>query len=341
MKCQQQPVGAIGRHREWNELRARLTERRLREDLGLEESAAVPVVHPRLSISSIERFRACPFVFAARKVFKLSDEPSLDLDLDRRTLGRLMHRLFARLTQNPFKAEYADEELIEILEIARKEENIEFADERMWAPVRQSHLRLARQFLALEIEYRRRFPKATTVAAETEFSCGWDPVKREWTQEEREGLVAFSGRIDRVDSDADGRYALIDYKSSIAPLRHWDRWLEQDQLQLAVYAELVELGLTELPAGEVEAAVYYVSKAKSRNKGFYQKENSGHLFDVEPRIRNQISFEQKRELFTQMRGAIAETVEKILAGRWAPGPKDFKDCESCGWSRLCRAKHLN
>ena len=51
----------------------------------------------------------------------------------------------------------------------------------------------------------------------------------------------------------------------------------QDQLQLGAYADLIERGLTQLPPGEVEAAVYFVSKAESRNKGFYQKENSGAL----------------------------------------------------------------
>ena len=96
-----------------------------------------------------------------------------------------------------------------------------------------------------------------------------------------------------------------------------------------------------LPPGIVEAAVYYVVKADSRTKGFYLKESSGNLFEIESRLRNQLSNEQKQELFTSIRQLMNESIRKIKAGEFAPVPKNISSCEECAWDRLCRAPHLN
>lgn len=330
--------------RGWSPERELQTESALLEDLGRKPLAPIVRKEWRLSASSIEQYQRCGFVFAARKVFRLSDDPCLDLDLDRMSRGRLMHRMFANLTVEPFRLDRSDEELLALIDESRRQEEIQFGDEQLWPPVRQAHLRLARQFLTMEAAWRKQFSKTKTVGAEVSFQCDWDSENKKWIPKNADGPsapVCFSGRIDRIDSDGEGHYALIDYKSSVANLRNWNSWVDNDQLQLAIYADLLESGLTPLEKGLVEAAVYYVCKAESRNKGYYLKESSGELFAIEPRLRNVVTREKRDEVLASVREVVGETVDKIARGDFAPVPKKLSTCEECAWTRLCRAPHLN
>jgi CRISPR/Cas system-associated exonuclease Cas4 (RecB family) len=335
---QNSSVEAIAGVRSWSAEKCSQTKISLLQDAGKKSIAFIPREKWRLSASSIEQFQRCGFIFAAQKVFRLNDEPCLDLDLDRMSRGRLMHRMFSHLTAEPFQSERSDDELLQLIDLSRQEEKIQFGDEQMWPPIRQTHLRLARQFLTMEAEWRARFPKTKTVAAEQAFKCSWNAG--DWIGGE-EGPVIFSGRIDRVDSNGAGQYALIDYKSSVGNLRNWNSWVDNDQLQLAIYTDLLERGLTPLEKGLVEAAVYYVCKAGSRNKGFYLKESSGDLFAIEPRMRNVVTSEKRSELLANVRSVVGTAVEKISKGELTPSPKNLSSCEECAWNRMCRAPHLN
>jgi RecB family exonuclease len=337
-EVQNSNVETISKLRTWSAAKGEQTATSLREDAGQKPLELIPRGKWRLSASSIEQFQRCGFVFAAQKVFRLNDEPCLDLDLDRMSRGRLMHRMFSHLTAEPFQANRTDEDLLQVIDLSREEEKIQFGDEQMWAPIRQTHLRLAQQFLTMESGWRAKFPKTKTVAAEQSFKCSWKDG--DWASGE-EGPVVFTGRIDRIDSNGEGQYALIDYKSSVGNLRNWNSWVDNDQLQLAIYTDLLERGLTPLEKGTVEAAVYYVCKAGSRNKGFYLKESSGDLFAIEPRLRNTVTQEKRAEMLGHVREVVNTAVDKISKGELTPLPKNLSSCEECAWNRLCRAPHLN
>ncbi len=45
----------------------------------------------KLSPSQLEKYQQCPFIFSAEKIFRLSDLPDVDLDVDAMTSGRLLH----------------------------------------------------------------------------------------------------------------------------------------------------------------------------------------------------------------------------------------------------------
>jgi len=341
-EIQHAPFDKLASLRDWNDNKKNQTQKSMQQDLGLEKHDLIPRSPWRLSASSIEQFQRCGFIFAAQKVFRLNDEPCLDLDLDRMSRGRLMHRMFANLTVEPFRADWTDEELIAMVDESRKQEEIQFGDEQLWPPVRQAHMRLARQFLQMENDWRKKFPKTKTLQAEMKFECGWNSEEKKWVAGNAADFpVGFSGRIDRIDGDNDGHYALIDYKSSVGALRNWNSWIENDQLQLAIYADLLEQGLTPLEKGLVEAAVYYVCKAESRTKGYYLKDSSGELFAIEPRMRNTVTTEKREELFANVREVVGQTVEKIASGEFEPKPKDLSTCKECAWNRLCRAPHLS
>lgn len=340
-EIQRAPLGEIAAVRGWDPGRRSTIESALVQDAGRMPLTGVRVDRVRLSASSVEQFQKCPFIFAAQRVFKLSDEPCLDLDLDRMSRGRLMHRIFAMLADEPFEREKSDQELDALVEAARSAEKIQFAEERLWPPLKRAHVRLAKMFLKMESQWRSRFPKTQTVARELPFEVEWNMQTLDWAPKGGGNGPVFSGRIDRIDSNGGGSYAMIDYKSSVSSLRNWGSWLDNDQLQLAIYSELLERGFTSPPEGEVEAAVYYVCKAESRSRGFHLKESSEELFAVEPRMKTLITRDKKRELFASVRQVIGETVEKIQQGAFDPVPKKTSFCQECSWNRLCRAPHLN
>ena len=294
----------------------------------------------RISASSLKSYWECPFVFAASRKLKLSDDPVLDLDLDHRTRGNLLHGVAEELLSEPLLFERSDEELREVIVKAREKAEIRMGDERLWPAVSAQHVRLGRQFLELEKIWRERFPTMKTVGREIGFECSWDleaamPVAAK-------GPVTIAGRLDRVDMDSRGRYAVIDYKARAGEsTRNWKSWLENGDVQLALYAQLLELGLLELEKGAVTAANYYIIRNSERHKGYHLKEEDAELYNGNDKHRNFITLEEKQELFAETRRKIHQAVLDIINGKLNPQPKNEKICASCAWRSLCRAPHLN
>jgi len=294
----------------------------------------------KISASSLEKFWECPFIFAAQRKFKLSDDPVLDLDLDRRTRGNLLHALVERLLADPIRWDWTDLELGELVDQTREEIEIQMGDERLWPAVRAQHVRLGRVFLDFEREWRVRFPHTKTVGRELAFECYWDITNSLFQAAATD--VKISGRLDRVDVDSHGRYALIDYKASKNSLRNWQSWLANQQIQLALYSHLIEEGLIGLPKGQVAAANYYIVRDSDRHYGFHVKDSGSELYSSEDRHKNFIGDTDKAELFKQLRLNIQSALSEITAGHLNPHPSNEKQsCPSCSWRSLCRAPHLN
>lgn len=291
------------------------------------------------SASRLERYWECPFLFAVQKRLRLSDEPALDLDLDRRTRGRLLHAILEKLSVEPLRFDWSDAELSELIEQCRAETQAEVADDRLWPALHAQHLRLARTFLAFEKDWRARFPHTKTVARELEVQGFWDTAQGGPTSAETP--VRFSGRVDRVDQDSQGRYAVLDYKASAANTRGWSSWLDNGSIQLPFYSMLVEEGHTSLPSGEVVAASYFVVKDADRGKGFLLKDDAAELYEIPSRSRSGIAADKKAALITEVKNQITGALDAIGEGRLNPSPKDLKTCTTCSWRRQCRAPHLN
>ncbi len=291
------------------------------------------------SASSLTDFWKCPFIFAAKKRFKQSDDPALDLDMDYMSRGSLLHAVLELLTEEPMRFERSDEDVLAVIERAREIKQIQIGDDRLWPAIRSQHLRLAKMFLAVEQEWRSKHPATTTVAREAEIAGFWDRESGGPTKSE--SAIRFRGRLDRVDRDGEGRYALIDYKGSAAELTSWKSWLENRQVQMPFYAMLLEGGFSELPPGEVAAANFYVVRDQNRSRGFFVKDDTAGLYDPNEKRQNYITPEQKKELFANLRAEINTAVGAITDGRLNPLPKNFKVCDQCGWRKQCRAPHLN
>ncbi len=327
-EMQIKPVAELGEARGFTPERITALQTALARDVDNTVNSWGAAPPDRLSASSLESFFRCPFIFASQRQLKLADEPALDLDLDRRTRGKLLHALVDFLGQEPFRPDWTDEELCELIDETRGKEEIILGEERLWPAIRAQHLRLCRQFLTFETAWRARFPETKTIARELDFAADWNGIP-------------LSGRVDRVDADSHGRYALIDYKASASNTRNWGSWLANHDLQLSLYAMLVEEGRTSLPAAPVVAANYYVIKDMDRRKGFHTKDDTAELYSAADKHRNFIGEFEKMGLFEAMRQTIDRAVTDISAGKLNPAPEDLKICDGCSWRSLCRAPHLN
>lgn len=340
-EIQKGSLEVIARERGWRA--TDVVEQALREDFH--EAEIPPFAEgfvDSLSPSRIEAYLECPFIFAAKYMFRLADDSELDLEVDALRRGSLMHAVFEELTVEPMKYDLSDAELGDVVERARRESKIELADERLWAPLKARHIDLGRRFLQFEREYRAQFGDVRTVAREFKVEGFLDPATGALSSSGGEGLLAFNGRIDRIDQDSDGHLAIFDYKSSGFGLSQFGSWIKNNKVQLLLYSLAIEKGLTALEARNVFAALYYVARPFSRDTGFMvEGEEQGLYAITNKRKRNRLSVEAKDELFREGEKLIREAVAGMRAGLFAPRPRDPKRCLTCKWSSLCRTPHLN
>jgi ATP-dependent helicase/nuclease subunit B len=316
---------------------------RLQMDRGMKSMPNLDLKQtPSLSASQIERYLQCPFVFASQKIFKLQDHPDLDLDEDARSKGTLAHALFEKLTYPEFQSDLNDAQIDAVLEELKTQNKVTLADPRLWASMKRRYTMLAKRFLQFEKEWRKEFPETVTLAAEKAFEFYFNPQNGEVHREAKEGTLKFSGKIDRIDRHrSTDHHVVIDYKSSHAAYKNHSAWLENQELQLLFYMWALEKEMLEEVSGEVVGAFYYSFKDFHREKGFQLEEYAGPLFRPAGRKGVKASGEDKKELLTKFEEIILEVVVKIQKGEIEPRPFDIKTCQSCEWSVLCRAPHLN
>ncbi|MEZ4873800.1 MAG: PD-(D/E)XK nuclease family protein, partial [Bdellovibrionales bacterium] len=289
----------------------------------------------RLSVSQIEGFLSCPFIFMARKLFRLAQLPEMELDVDHMTRGKVMHALFEKLTAEPFNSALPDEELRQIVSKCIEDEKIndDFTQQR----VVTIYMRLAKRFLEFEKGWREQFPRTKTVGREARISAFWSLETGELVKEG--GDFPFLGFVDRIDSDQEGHLLLIDYKSSSSQEKNYGSWLKYDQLQMAVYAYAVDSGLCEEVSGEVVGANYFVAKTFSRNKGFLVKSKAESLAP-RPGRGTAITEDEKFSLYSDVKAVVQNSATAIAKGELQVNPKELSQCLKCDWKQICRAPHL-
>lgn len=342
-ELQRSEPSQVARLRAWTEPHARFFERALNEDLG-EQMPPRFTLGPieRLSPSAIEDYLNCPFVYASKYLFGLSDENDLDLEVDPARRGTLMHAVFEALTEEPVRTDRTTEEIETVIEEARVAQKIEFADERLWPAVKGKLLDLSRRFLALEKDTRALFPKTRTIGRELRLKGFIDPETGELSRDPKSSdAIPFKGRIDRVDTDQEGHLAIYDYKSSAASLSQHTGWLKKNQIQLLLYAMAVEKGLTELEPQPVVAALYYATRPLTKDFGYKLTDVTQALFDTADRKKNKLTLEERARLFSEGQAKMREAIGGIRAGHFQALPRDFKTCKTCRWGVVCRAPHLD
>jgi len=289
----------------------------------------------KLSISSIEDYLTCPFIFAAKKLLKCDDNEAFDLELGPQSGGRFRHRLLERLFDKPLT--WTEPEIEQVIDEIAAELEIPITSIEIWKAQKLRLVSLALRFQEFEKQWRKKFPQTKTIARELPFEVYFDPVKLNITSE-KPG-VFIRGSIDRVDEDESGNLVIIDYKSSVNGLSNWPSWLENKTLQLGFYADVVASGNTRLGKRNVSGAFYMNLKNFDRERGFARKDSDETLFSI-GRKKYGLTEAEEEELFKNIRQLIADTVAKMDAGEFNPVPHSNKECDECRWDRLCRGAHL-
>lgn len=297
---------------------------------------------PSLSASQLEKYLKCPFIFLSEKAWGMSDYAEVDFDVDRMTKGRLEHALLENLLAPPIRFDWSQAELEALIDRLKIEEKVFIADNRLWPSLRRKYVKVAQKFLSFEQDWRRDYSETNTVGRELQFEVGFDPKAKKFVPK-NEAVYLVRGKIDRVDSAKAGApYIVLDYKASANGRTNATSWIKKGDLQLALYGHLIEQGLTELAAGELIGAFYYILKDWEREKGFRVEGKGEGLLNTLTKARNALSADAKERLMSEMIEVIASVIERMEKGEFQPNPRDKKvDCQDCRWRRTCRAPHLN
>jgi ATP-dependent helicase/DNAse subunit B len=220
----------------------------------------------------------------------------------------------------------------------------QFPLQKFWLNEKSRQLAFIQNFISLELEYRKLHPQVQTAGLEVPlrgYITGEDQEILLTSEAQSEKSFLFSGKIDRVDRDSHGRYAIIDYKTSKgAGLKGFSSWLGNSQFQMTLYAQAVESGLAEsIPPAPVKAAEYIFLKDKKRGSGYILETEDNGFVGLETKVKT-VSAERIMEHDEQFSALISQHLSSIQKGLFRPQPKDVKICETCHWSSTCRAPHL-
>lgn len=145
--------------------------------------------------------------------------------------------------------------------------------------------------------------------------------------------VRLQGKMDRIDRDEEGYYAIYDYKTGTVPT------IEQigqgRSLQLPLYLWVYQQGFGQDPALAIGSA-YYVkgnggnAAANQRNKGLWRKEETGRV-GLNPR--KSLDPDDWRKTEENIQRLIDQSLSKAEQGDFAVSPT--WDCP-----RFCPARHI-
>lgn len=341
-EMQQTHLKTIANLRNWSSARLDKIKNTMAEDLGEKESQPWGEVEiKKLSATAIERYLKCPFIYVSEQLFGLSDLPVLDMDIDRMTSGKLLHAFLEKLTVEPMNFDLNVEQIEQILDQCRKDEDLLLADKRLWPSIKNTYIELGRRFLAFEKSWRQERPKSKIIGREIEIK-GFLQPNGEFSLEKGERGIPFRGFIDRVEGDEEGKCVIIDYKSGKGSHTQYTSWLKNNQLQLALYTEAIEKGMSQdLGEKTVYGSFYYIPKQLDRSLGFrLDKEDAHDVIDMNQKTRNKLGEEQKTQFLGEVKEKVQDVINRMHSGQLSPNPNDKKDCDNCTWGVLCRAPHL-
>jgi ATP-dependent helicase/nuclease subunit B len=297
--------------------RAMLARRRL--GVAVEEEQAVvlprqrvarqPVSRPapamdsampqRLSATTVQALRDCPYRFFARVALGLTEGNELDAELDSSDYGRWMHGLLYRFhTQRSGRDDHA-----ELLAAADAEQAALAIDAAALLPYRAAFDTFAEQYLAWLQAHE---------AEGWRFQSG--EAERRCAPPDLDGVV-LDGRLDRVDAHGDGAAMLIDYKTGNRDKLKKRVAEPLEDTQLAFYAALLTDGGGETPP----RAIYLSLHERDAPKAIEHEDvalSAALLID-----------------------GLSADLEALRQGAGAPALGEGDVCRTCEARGLCRRDH--
>ena len=252
----------------------------------------------RLAATALELYLECPFQFFAGRTLRLAPPPCRPTErFDFLTQGNIVHAVLAEWWEQPQEIEPLFERVFE-REIEDRHIPGGYHTERL----RNTMLDDLRAFAAADPWPRADFRSRTEVPFVL-------PL---------EGVLDISGKIDRLDTAADGRAYVIDYKYS-APQRTRARLDSETLLQAPLYLLAAERVFGATPAG-----MFYVAL---KGGVAYEGWSESALLEGRGIPEGWLDSALARTL---------RAVEEIRAGRVEPAPADADRCRYCDYRDACR-----
>ncbi len=236
-----------------------------------------------LSASSIKAYNDCPLKFKFQKILRVPQPHSASLDL-----GTVIHSMTEEMANEKAKG---------------KKITLDVALEKL----KEKWIFHSYKNQTDETKAMGRAERMIDTYLKWEEAAQNTLVDTELSFEVSIANVVFTGRIDRLEKNPEGRFEVVDFKSGSSSKSKKDAVVDP---QLNIYAKAVEELKGELPA---KATLFYVEKDKT--------------------VEYQVTAESVREAMT----SIGKTVENILKESFQPTPS-FQACMFCPYQSICDAK---
>ncbi len=285
--------------RSFAEIKAELTDPRLREMDALRSHET--------SSTRLEEYGKCPYRYFANRILKLQD-PDEEINLKRK--GTILHLVLENYFR--FQREHAGTDLswekverliLQELEASLAQYPLNYEKKYQVELNREELKDMLLRFMRSELK-RLRDSKLKPRYFEFSFGDKDGDAAPAYVLETEGEPVKISGKIDRIDTDAEEHFGLvIDYKRS-AEFKKDD--LEfGTSLQLPIYLTAVEKFLALKPVG---GELY--SLRKCQKKGFYHAENAASQMSLSARAL-QFSEKEYRELIERSLGFARRYVSSV------------------------------
>ena len=239
-----------------------------------------------LSPSSVKAYQDCPLKFKFQKVLRVPQPASVATDL-----GTVIHAVTEELAES-------------------KAKGVEITKDKGMEKVKEKWIFRSYQNQTDENKALKRAEEMVETYVEWEKSTKNKLVGTEIPFELKIGDVMFTGRIDRLEQNPDGKYEVIDFKSG-SSVKSKNKAKEDPQLN--IYAKAVEKLKGELPA---KASLFYVEKDKM------------------------VEYVPTKESVDTVMDTIMELTKEILKENFNPTPS-FQACMFCSYQTICDAKIIS
>lgn len=292
-----------------------------------------------VSVSGLERYDKCPFIFYVEDVLRLKSLPVLEMDVQKLEEGALMHEMLSKLTQEPFQSVWTNNDLDSMIQEYLDNKTI-LAEPKFQKSFKEVLVKKLQEFLQFERKWRKEFPQTKVLLREKDICAYIDPKTGNVSSTQTQGSVLVKGRLDRLDQVGDHAFAIIDYKLSLNGKTNYKTWIKNGQFQLALYALMAKEGCIEGVSGDVASSAYFGLKEMKRDKGFFCKEYNNLAHPSPNTSHSTIKKEGLEGFFQDLKQRVSEILSAIEKGYFPADPKNQTSCSSCPWRYTCKAPHL-
>jgi|GEM_PF-3152878 len=305
----------------------------------LDEQIQLPQGEIKGGAYMLGNYASCPFKAMSQFQFNIKPGEKAQKGIEAKVKGAWLHRalelLWLRIqTQSKLLALSSSEEaalISEVLEASKKE-----FERQLYAraPVEIVMLEfeklqgLISQWLSIE---KQRQPFSVQTEVEKSLTLG---------------PLSFKFRVDRIDTNVDGRLEIIDYKTGQTDMKKWlGERPEEAQMPAYVLAcqdsEIDSLTYARIKTGEVSRSGVYFSTDAEIPIRFTETNLQGEKDKTRYMLAKEESLQSAGPLAEQWQHNLTHLAEKIAAGDMPVSPKHrVESCRYCDFSDFCRINEI-